>query len=366
MSKLPVPGPRSKPVVQATRIDIVNALPPFTSMTLPAGTRLLVRTVDGISSQDRAGKRFLSRLEGDLIVDGVRIAPRGAEVYGRIEESKQANAVAGRSNLEITLSDLMVENELRPILTVDIAEKGKSEAFDTTKKVGVATGVGALAGGGDGAKVGAAVGAGAALVTKGEVLNIPGNSLLEFRLSAPLAVRIPTERVSQANAASTVPLVSIPAGTFLPVRLAEPIGSQDRPGKRFTAILESDIAVNGTIILPRGTNVYGRLEEARSSGNLAGRSAIEMTLTDVLLGSELRPIATSDYAEKGKNTAVGSALTVGIGAGIGALIDGGDGARKGAAVGLGVAAITKGEQLNVPTNTLLEFRLATPLTVRRP
>jgi hypothetical protein len=37
-------------------------------------------------------------------------------------------------------------------------------------------------------------------------------------------------------------------------------------------------------------------------------------------------------------------------------------AKTGAAIGIGVSAVTKGEQINIPAGTLLEFRLKAPVT----
>ena len=55
------------------------------------------------------------------------------------------------------------------------------------------------------------------------------------------------------------------------------------------------------------------------------------------------------------------------GAVIGAIAGGGKGAAIGAAAGAGagtgVQALTKGEQIKLPSETLLEFQLKAPLTV---
>ncbi len=87
---------------------------------------------------------------------------------------------------------------------------------------------------------------------------------------------------------------------------------------------------------------------------------------------ELIPVVTGDYDVTGKNRGGNTAAkTVGgaaIGAVIGALAGGGKGAAIGAGVGGGAGAtiniITKGEQVKVPSETMLEFRLDQPLTAR--
>ena len=59
--------------------------------------------------------------------------------------------------------------------------------------------------------------------------------------------------------------------------------------------------------------------------------------------------------------------SAGIGAAIGAIAGGGKGAAIGAGVGGGgataVQVLTKGEKLNIPSETKLEFTLRSPLVV---
>ena len=86
------------------------------------------------------------------------------------------------------------------------------------------------------------------------------------------------------------------------------------------------------------------------------------------------PLRTSDYSEMGSSRGNRTAATVGgtaaLGAIIGAIAGGGKGAAiggvSGAAVGTGVQVITKGEVLRIPAETVLEFRLQSPLTVEVP
>src|ERR1051326_9273520 len=88
-----------------------------TSVTVPAGTMLLVRMMDGASSRDRRGKRFTTTLETDLVVNGTMVARAGSRVYGRVYNAKQAGRMVGRSVLDLRLSELTVGGSLVPILT---------------------------------------------------------------------------------------------------------------------------------------------------------------------------------------------------------------------------------------------------------
>jgi hypothetical protein len=68
------------------------------SVIVPAGTRLSVRTIDAIdSAKNHVGDRFEASLEEPLTVDGKVVLPKGASVYGRLEEAKTSGTFTGRS-----------------------------------------------------------------------------------------------------------------------------------------------------------------------------------------------------------------------------------------------------------------------------
>jgi hypothetical protein len=58
-------------------------------VTIPAGTRISVRTIDAIdSTQNQVGDRFQASLEEPLRVEDNEIVSRDAAVSGRLAESK--------------------------------------------------------------------------------------------------------------------------------------------------------------------------------------------------------------------------------------------------------------------------------------
>ncbi len=67
------------------------------AVSVPAGTTLLVRMVDGASSNDAKGKRFTTTLETDLIVGGVMVAKAGTKVYGRVEGRRRRDATRAKA-----------------------------------------------------------------------------------------------------------------------------------------------------------------------------------------------------------------------------------------------------------------------------
>ena len=178
-----------------------SSAPPQTKkrITVPAGTRILIRTVDAIdSSKQKTGFRFTATLETNLQAEDTVIAPRGTTVYGRLAQASSAGKMSGSSQLTLELTDILINGTAYPLLTSTYEIKGKGEGGNTAKKVvggaGLGALIGGLAGGGKGAGIGALAGAGAgtavAASKKGEQLQIPSESLLEFRLEQPVALPV--------------------------------------------------------------------------------------------------------------------------------------------------------------------------------
>jgi len=168
-------------------------------ITVPAGTRILIRTTDSIdSNKQKTGYRFTASLETNLQANNVVVAPRGTTVYGQLASAASAGRMAGSSELTLELTDIVINGTAYPLLTSTYEIKGKGEGGNTAKKVigGVGLGalIGGIAGGGKGAGIGALVGgAGGTAVAaskKGQQLSIPSESLLEFRLEQPVKLPV--------------------------------------------------------------------------------------------------------------------------------------------------------------------------------
>ncbi|HXJ13745.1 MAG TPA: hypothetical protein VNH19_15825 [Candidatus Limnocylindrales bacterium] len=166
--------------------------------------------------------------------------------------------------------------------------------------------------------------------------------------------------------------VSVPAGTRILIRTVDPIdSSKQKTGYRFKASLETNLQVENTIVAPRGTVVYGRLAEASSAGRMSGSSQLTLELTDIVINGTSYPLMTSTYEIKGKGEGKKTAGKVLGGAGLGALIGGIAGGGTGAAIGVvagavggtALAASKKGEQLQIPSESLLEFRIEQPVSL---
>jgi len=166
--------------------------------------------------------------------------------------------------------------------------------------------------------------------------------------------------------------VTIPSGTTLAIRLVDTIDSEtSQAGQTFHATLDSPLAVEGEVAIPAGYNVEGHVVDVKSAGKFAGQSLLVLQLDRISAGGKYYTVQTDQYkregSSRGKNTAEKVGAGAGIGAIIGALAGGGKGAAIGAAagggLGGGVQAATKGQQIKLPSETVLNFTLQAPLTV---
>jgi len=188
-----------------TLVISMVTLTPFASaqksnrVTVPAGTRILVRMVDSVdSSKQKAGFRFTATLEANLQAYETTVAPRGTKLYGVLAQASSSGRLKGSSQLILELTDIVINGTTYPLLTSTYEVKGKGEGGNTAKKVVGGAGLGALiggvAGGGKGAGIGALAGAGAgtaiSAAKKGEQISIPSESLLEFRLQQPVSLPV--------------------------------------------------------------------------------------------------------------------------------------------------------------------------------
>src|SRR5260370_29634848 len=157
---------------------LLTSLPGRASI-LPSGTILSVRTLEPVSSGDKAGKKFAAQLDTNLIVKGRVTAPAGSVVYGRVESSRSA----GQSKLPLSRTQLVVNGRPVAIATESYEESGPRIGRTTA---GRATGGTAMATVGSttagyaigvlGTGIGAALGvpvAGAAIGTLGAAFGAP-------------------------------------------------------------------------------------------------------------------------------------------------------------------------------------------------
>ncbi len=166
--------------------------------------------------------------------------------------------------------------------------------------------------------------------------------------------------------------VIVDQGTQLSVRLVDAIDSEkNQTGQTFHATLNTGLTSDGEEVVPAGSDVVGHIADLKSAGKFAGQSIVVLQLDSITAGSRTYNIQTDQYKKQGSSRGKNTAEKVGGGAALGAIIGAIAGGGKGAAIGAaaggglggGVQAATKSQQIRLPSETVLNFTLQSPVTV---
>jgi hypothetical protein len=166
-------------------------------VTVPEGTALQIRTVEGLSSErSQPNDIFHGTLNSEVMVGETVAIPAGADVEGRVVEAKNATHYTGQSSLTLQLTRISFNGQSYNIVSDQWSKQGAARGKNTAGKVagGAAVGavLGGIFGGGKGAAIGATAGAGAGAgantITRGQQVELRPESLLSFRLQNPISV----------------------------------------------------------------------------------------------------------------------------------------------------------------------------------
>ncbi len=168
--------------------------------------------------------------------------------------------------------------------------------------------------------------------------------------------------------------VTIEAGTSLAIRVDQRISvKNNHPGDTFTGEVVEPVAdPNGTVIVPKGTQVAGVIDEAHKRGHFKGASVLELRLTSMTLNGTQYHLRTADLTQHKKGKGKRSAAMIGGGAGLGMLIggiaSGGTGlligGLAGGGAGTAAAGLTGNRDLDIPAETVVHFKLSEDLVVQ--
>ncbi len=192
-------GPQPPVAPQYNPPPVVAPPPPQPhTVTLPAGTNLIVRLGETISTErNYSGDTFRAALDRPIVLDGFVIADKGSKVLGKIVAADKAGKFEGTANLQVTLTEINTTDGQRVrIETGFFNKKGPSNTKEEAAKIGggavLGAIIGALAGGGKGAAIGAgaggAAGTGAVALGKTKPSVIPSETQLTFQLTSPTTI----------------------------------------------------------------------------------------------------------------------------------------------------------------------------------
>lgn len=167
--------------------------------------------------------------------------------------------------------------------------------------------------------------------------------------------------------------VTVPAGAVLQVRLNRGFDSGHvSPGTPFTGIVMADIVANQAVAVPRGATVSGVVIDAKKAGVFKGHGELSLQINSLTIGGTVYPLQTDVWDRNGRDKTAGTVdRTAGLGAVgalFGAVAGGGAGAAIGAGVGAGAGLASSASgprgEIIVPPESVLNFRLAAPVSVR--
>lgn len=179
------PAPAPTPAPAAAPVPATMAAPVPAEVTVPSGTVLNVRTSQVLTTdQAKTGDKFTGRLEADLVVDGVVVAPRNTQIYGTVVKAERARRVRGQSVLVIGMTDIMINGQMQKIATTTIGQEGERSGGQVVRGAVAGAAIGGIADGSDGAKDGAGWGAVAGGLKRGQAIYVPRDTLLQFSTTA--------------------------------------------------------------------------------------------------------------------------------------------------------------------------------------
>jgi len=148
-----------------------------------------------------------------VMVNGETVIPVGAPVKGVVLKSEASGRIKGEGGLMVQLTSLTLHGKSYKLVTGTAKQESKSRGKRSAAMIGGGGGAGALigglAGGGKGAAIGAMAGAaagtaGATMTGKSDVV-IPAETVLDFKLSAPLTLPPPQAGGSPERSPMSVP-----------------------------------------------------------------------------------------------------------------------------------------------------------------
>jgi type IV secretion system protein VirB10 len=184
--------------------------------------------------------------------------------------------------------------------------------------------------------------------------------------------------------------VTIPAGTEIPLRLAQAITTKNaKVGDPVYAETAFPFTMDDKVVIPAGTYVQGRISDVHRPGRVKGRAELLMHFTTLIYrsgytvmlpgavenmpGAESQDVKDKEGTVRQAGNKGEDVKTVGKIAGAGAGLGGvagrsvkgvGIGGAAGAAAGLGWVLLTRGPDMTLPAGTSVQMVIQRPMTVK--
>jgi hypothetical protein len=168
----------------------------------------------------------------------------------------------------------------------------------------------------------------------------------EFPVADILSIHFSMASISAQPKAPPEPVKILP-GTVVLVRVTTPLSTTNSSaGDKFFATLDKDLVVDDVVLSTRGKRVFGRVRKVVKPKRSIDKAVIELVLTDLIIRGNVQPIITDYFGVQNDGHGTLNLL----------------GSAK--APETSVPMFMDGRNVTVPKNTLLEFRITQPVTVR--
>ena len=209
-------------------------------------------------------------------------------------------------------------------------------------------------------------------------LPAPSPAAMNPTIPPPPAVKPQTSKILHPDPVAENPnrtpqTVTIPAGTVLAVRLRQLVSTDKQSeGDPFTATLDDPVIIDGFVIADRGSLVRGKVSSLTRASRGSSHAAIALELMEInTTDGQKVEVHTAQVSQAAASHPGREAAKVGAIAALGAIIGAAAGGGKGAAIGAGAGAAggggavlaSKGEEVRLPAETRLTFKLAEPITL---
>lgn len=183
--------------------------------------------------------------------------------------------------------------------------------------------------------------------TKNSVrFRVEDRTIKKFPIEDILSIHFSMASISAQPQAAAEPIKIIP-GTVIRIRTASVLSTTgNNAGDRFFAKLDKDLVVDGKVLSSKGKRVYGRVRKVVKPKRAVDKAVIELVITDLTIEGKTQPIITDYFGVQ--NDGHGTVNVLGS-------------AR---APETTVPMFVEGRNLVVPKNTLFEFRVTQPVTIR--
>jgi len=185
--------------IRALHDDVLNATNRRFStgrVTMPEATEMQVRLDTPLSSRTaRPEDRFEGTVMRPVYVDNRMVVAAGARVRGTVVSAEPANRPARGGKLDLAFNSIELEDNTRLDVRSRVVSVSENvDRSETGEKAGMGaalgTLLGAVIGGRKGALVGLIVGgAGGAITTRGEEVELPEGTILTLRTERPVELR---------------------------------------------------------------------------------------------------------------------------------------------------------------------------------